>query len=228
MRIFLSQLNAVPGVVGSLVCDPKGDVLAQDFPSLFDADMLSQVSALVAKSSGGLAPATGSLRLLDFRFADARVVVRPLHGGYLLFLCASGADLQPLALSTSVAVPQIERRLASRRTASAPAAESPPAAVDPQAPAWSTPALPGPDALTPTPALASLGPSPSEVPELFALVQRIEAVIEQQRLDRFRVRGEIALKAGFGLGFIDARTPDDPAKAAKLRAAASAILGEAV
>lgn len=220
MQIYLSQLNAVPGVVGSLVCDSHGELLAQRFPSLFDAEMLAQVAKLVAGSSGGLEAATGSLRLVDFRFADARVVVRPLSGGHLLFLCASGADLQPLALSTSVAIPQIERRLAARRS-SAPRAA-------PDAPSWSTPALLPPDPLTPAPALATLGPPPAPVPELYAIVQRIEAVIEQQRLDRYRVRGEIALKAGFGLGFIDARTPDDAAKVAKLRAAASAVLGESM
>jgi predicted regulator of Ras-like GTPase activity (Roadblock/LC7/MglB family) len=239
MQILLSQLNAIPGVVGGLVCDAHGEVLAQNFPSLFDAGMMAQVASLLVDGSVGLECATGPVRLIDFRFADARLVVRPLAGGYLVFLCSSGADLQPLAVSTSLAVPQIEKRLAACQSGSGArvagaglAGENGPlaAAGEPaaSAPGLSAPGLSAPELLTPAPALAALGPPPRPVPALYALVRRIEAVIEQRRLDRYRVRGEIALKAGFGLGFIDARTPDDPAMIAKLKAAASAILGESI
>ncbi len=62
--------------------------------------------------------------------------------------------------------------------------------------------------------------------QLWALVQRIDAAIQRKRLDPFKVRGAIAMKAGFGLGFIDAETPDDPDKVSRLRAAAAAVLGQ--
>ena len=52
--------------------------------------------------------------------------------------------------------------------------------------------------------------------------------IARRRLDRFKVRGEIAISAGFGLAFIDSETPDDPVKLAKLKVAATAILGEPI
>ncbi len=62
--------------------------------------------------------------------------------------------------------------------------------------------------------------------QLWALVQQIEALIRRKRLDPFKIRGAIAMKAGFGLGFIDAETPDDPDKLSRLRAAASEVLGQ--
>jgi hypothetical protein len=58
------------------------------------------------------------------------------------------------------------------------------------------------------------------------VVQRINRSIELRRLDAFAIRGEIALRAGFGIGFIDADTPDDADKLARLKAAASAVLNE--
>ena len=63
---------------------------------------------------------------------------------------------------------------------------------------------------------------------LYRAVQRIDSLIQRKGRDHFRTRGEIALRAGFGLGFIDADTPDDPAMLAALEAAAQAVLGEPI
>jgi predicted regulator of Ras-like GTPase activity (Roadblock/LC7/MglB family) len=226
MQTLLSQLNTVPGVVGSMVCDAKGEVVAQAFPSLFDSAMLAEAAQVLADSVAGLELVTGALRLVDFRFGDARVVVRPLPGAFLLFLCSSSIDLQPLAISTSVAVPKIERLLANRPepgsfgvagTSALRASGQGLASVASSAPPKMAQAAPAPTA----------GPAPG-ASELFLTVQRIDAVIERRHLDRFKVRGEIAIKSGFGLGLIDSETPDDPDRTAKLKAAAHKILGEPV
>ncbi len=65
-----------------------------------------------------------------------------------------------------------------------------------------------------------------ELRQLHQAVQRIDSAIERRKLDRFKSRGEIAIRAGFG--FIDADTPDDPVMLSKLKAAASAVLGESI
>jgi predicted regulator of Ras-like GTPase activity (Roadblock/LC7/MglB family) len=192
VETLLGQLNAVPGVVGSLLYGGDGQLLAQAFPPAFDAASLSGAAQAAAEGLAGLAPATGEGRMLDLRCANARIVARPIAGANLLFLCAPGTNLQPLAISTSVVAPRLEKLVAARA-----AAGSTPAATRPHC-------------------------------RLFATVQRIEAIIAKKRLDAFKVRGAIAMKAGFGLGFIDAETPDDPEKLANLRAAASAVLGEPV
>jgi predicted regulator of Ras-like GTPase activity (Roadblock/LC7/MglB family) len=72
--------------------------------------------------------------------------------------------------------------------------------------------------------------APAEVPppggRLFQLVEQIDEVIATLGVDRFKVRGRIALKSGLSLDLIGPETPDDPAKQEKLRAVASEILGK--
>ncbi len=194
MQTLLNHLNAVPGVVGTLVCGPDGQLIASAFPPVFDERVLSDVARAVAEGTAGLGTVTGSVRMLDLRHASARIVARPVTGATLLFLCSPSMNLQPLDISASVAVPKLERLVA-------------------EAPAG------GPRA-----AAAPAGATPGS--KLHALVLRINQVIERKKLEPFSTRGEIALQAGFGLGFIDAETPDDPEKLTKLEAAASAVLGE--
>jgi len=195
MQTLLGQLNAVPGVVGSLVSGADGRLLAHAFPPAFDLATLAAAAKTASESSAGLATVTGTMDMLDLRCANARILVRPVSGASLLFLCAPSMNLQPLAISASVVAPKIEKLLAG---SSAPA---------------------------PGPAATAAGRPPGQ---LHAAVQRINAAIERRKLDPFKVRGEIAMKAGFGLGFIDADTPDDAAKLSKLKAAATAVLGEPV
>ncbi len=192
MQTLLRQLNAMSGVVGSMAFAPEGRLLAQEFPPGFDASALAEAARLATEAVAGLGTATGPVRLLDLRYGAARIVVRPMAGANLLFLCTSGMNLQLLSISASVAAPRLEK-LAAEQAAAPPAA----------------------------PAAAAAHPS-----RLHAIVQRINELIERKKLDPFQVRGEISLKAGFALGFIDAETPDDPDKVAKLRAAASAVLRE--
>jgi predicted regulator of Ras-like GTPase activity (Roadblock/LC7/MglB family) len=196
MQTLLNHLNAVPGVIGTLVCGSDGELIAHAFPPIFEEPLLADVAKTVAESTAGLATITGAVRLLDLRHANARIVARPVAGATMLFLCAPAVSLQPLEISASVAAPKVEQLVASR----SPAAAAP----------------------TPAPARAATGG------KLHALVQRIDAVIQKRKLDPFDTRGAIALQAGFGLGFIDAETPDDAEKLSKLRAAASAVLGESV
>jgi hypothetical protein len=60
------------------------------------------------------------------------------------------------------------------------------------------------------------------------MVQRIDALIALRGLDRFKVRGEIAIRAGFALDFVDPDTLDEPETVSRLARAASAVLGEPV
>ena len=61
---------------------------------------------------------------------------------------------------------------------------------------------------------------------LHELVQRIDARLAQSGADRFKLRGQIALKAGFALDLVDAGTPDDAERLEKLPAAVLAVLGQ--
>jgi predicted regulator of Ras-like GTPase activity (Roadblock/LC7/MglB family) len=189
MQDVLTQLNAVPGVNGTLLCDADGRLLAKAFPPHLSGAALAEAAKVLAESTAGLATVTGDVRMLDLRYGNARVVVRPVGTARLLFLCAPSVNLQPLTISATVAGAKLEKLLASNATG------------------------------------AEAAPAPGQ---LYTTLQRINAVIERKKLDPFKARGEIAMKAGFGLGFIDPGTPDDPKKLAALRAAATAVLGERV
>jgi hypothetical protein len=64
------------------------------------------------------------------------------------------------------------------------------------------------------------------VGQLYETIQRIEQVIARRNLHPFKTRGLIALRAGFSLALVEVSTPDDDAKLATLRRAASQVLGE--
>lgn len=64
--------------------------------------------------------------------------------------------------------------------------------------------------------------------KLYDLKQKIESVIEAQKMDAVKTRGQIGLKAGLMLAFISPNTPDDVTKLEKLKTAAIEVLGEIV
>jgi hypothetical protein len=64
------------------------------------------------------------------------------------------------------------------------------------------------------------------VGQLYDTIQRIEQAIAQKDLQPFRIKGLIALKAGFSLALVEEATPDDAVKLASLRQAAQDVLGE--
>jgi len=183
MNDLLAQLNAVPGVVGSLVCDAEGQLLAHAFPPTVDLSQVQRAASVLATRAPGLEAALGATPLSDFRYVGARVVVRGIDGARLLFLCAPSINLPFLTMSASSVVQRLERRVRERPRAGGGAGA------------------------------------------LYQAVQRVDELIRRAGGDRFKLRGQIALKAGFALDLVDPETPDDPEKLQKLEAAASAVLG---
>jgi predicted regulator of Ras-like GTPase activity (Roadblock/LC7/MglB family) len=127
MQSVLSQLNAVPGVVGSMVCDVEGGLVANSFPPLFDEAALASAARVLVDGAAGLATATGKVGMVDLRYADARIVVRPMAGAHLVLLCAAQTNLQLLNISASVALPKLEKLVAARPPPALAAPPPPPA-----------------------------------------------------------------------------------------------------
>ena len=113
MREVLTQLNAVPGVVGSLVCGSGGELMVHAFPPLFDESIVRQASAAVADRNSGVRTAVGSFDLLDFRYNDGRIVVKPLSEAFLLLLCTRAINLQVLNISLNVAKGKLDALIAA-------------------------------------------------------------------------------------------------------------------
>jgi len=194
----LLKLNSVPGVMGSIAYDAAGQVLAQALPPDLDADRLRGAVATLLEHGAGLEAAVGSVRALDLRYANHRVVVRTGDATRLLFLCSPAVNIQTLMMSASDAVRSLEaaRSLGQAAPAAAPKPVDPPRVGD----------------------AAGEG-------QLHRLVQRIDQLILRTGLDRFKARGKIAFKVGFSLDLIEPDTPDDPGKLQKLKAAAAEVLG---
>lgn len=196
MSQTLKQLNAVPGVLGSLVCDARGNLVAHEFPSQFDETRLRAAAAAVTDRASGLEAAVGSVGTVDLRFATARVVIRSVAEGKVLFLCTPAVNLQTLLLSASGALRRLEELLGASGAA---------------------PATPDARAAAPE--------APRPAGALHRLVQEIDGALARTGADRFKLRGRIALMAGFALDLVEADSADDPATIQKLKQAASTVLG---
>jgi predicted regulator of Ras-like GTPase activity (Roadblock/LC7/MglB family) len=139
MESVLGQLITVPGVVGGMIYDGDGRLLSKAFPPIFDEAILASAARVLVDGAAGLETVTGTAGLIDLRFADARVVVRPMAGANLVLLCAAQTNLQLLNISTSVAVPKIERLVASLPSGAAELAAGDAGAAEGAAPAEPAP-----------------------------------------------------------------------------------------
>jgi predicted regulator of Ras-like GTPase activity (Roadblock/LC7/MglB family) len=123
----LQQLSEVPGVVGSLVFGAGGDVLASQFPPVFDGAGLDQLARQLAADGyfqEWLSTEDGALEL---RFGDGTALVRTVDGSWLLVLCTTQANPQLLSMSLT----QVVRRLRMAPARRAGPAAAPPAASAP-------------------------------------------------------------------------------------------------
>jgi phosphate transport system substrate-binding protein len=109
MQGMLEGLNAVPGVLGSMLYDRDGRVLAHALPVEHGAAELRQAAEALARSSGELRSLAGAVSLVDLHYARHRLVLRPVGAGTLLLLCDSGASPQQLLASVSQVVARHER-----------------------------------------------------------------------------------------------------------------------
>jgi len=124
MQTVLSQLNSLPGVVGSMVCTSEGKVLAQAFPAIFEPAAVQDAARVLVDGAQALGLDGQPDDLLDLRFRDVRLLARPFSGSMLAVLCSRATNVQLLALSLTAAVGRLSRALQDAPAASrlAPAA----------------------------------------------------------------------------------------------------------
>ncbi len=109
MQALLEDLNSLPGVVGSMFCDAHHGVLSRAFPPEFDETSLTAVASALSASTPELKGVTGAVGVLDLRYRDARVVVRPAGDAALVVLCDKAANAQEVLAFASVACKKFER-----------------------------------------------------------------------------------------------------------------------
>jgi len=114
MLSIVQGLTTIPGVMGSMLSDEQGEILAHSFPSIFDQGVLKEVADLLFDTTNGLQDITGGVRSFELRYELGRIVIKPLPGMFLLILCQPSVNIQMLYISLNVAIKKLEKRAASQ------------------------------------------------------------------------------------------------------------------
>lgn len=109
MQAIMLGLTTVPGVMGGLLSDERGNVLAHSFPPLFDQGTLKGATELLLDNTVGLHEATGGVKLFDMRFELGRVIIKTLPRMFLVILCQPAVNVQLLFISVNVAIKKLEK-----------------------------------------------------------------------------------------------------------------------
>lgn len=109
MQTIMLGLKSVPGVMGSMLSDAQGNVLAHSFPTIFDEGTFKNIAALINDNSLGLQEVTGEVKLFDLRFELGRIIIKSLPRFFVTVLCEPTVNVQLLTISLNVAVKKIEK-----------------------------------------------------------------------------------------------------------------------
>jgi len=109
MQSIMLGLKTVPGVMGGMLSDEQGNVLAHSFPPLFDQGMLKGATELLLDNTVGLQEATGGVKLFDIRFELGRIIIKTLPRMFLVILCQPVVNVQLLFISINVAIKKLEK-----------------------------------------------------------------------------------------------------------------------
>lgn len=102
-------LTTVPGVMGGMLSDENGNVLAHSFPPYFDESALSDAAGFLQDTSAGLQDVTGGVKLYDIRFELGRLIIKALPHLFIVVLCQPAVNIQLLFISMNVAIKKIEK-----------------------------------------------------------------------------------------------------------------------
>ena len=109
MQAIMLGLASVPGVVGGLLSDERGNVLAQSFPPFFDQGVISGVAEMLQDGAIGLHEVTGGAKYFDLRFELGRVIIKALPNMFIAVLCKSTVNVQLLFIGLNIAIKKLEK-----------------------------------------------------------------------------------------------------------------------
>jgi len=141
MQAIMLGLTTVPGVMGAMLSDERGNVLAHSFPAYFDAGTIKGAAELLQDNTVGLQDATGGVKLLDIRFELGRLIIKTLPHMFVVVLCQPAVNIQLLFISLNVAIKKLEKLSADQPPIqTAPQIKTPPVAGITQRPDNAAPA----------------------------------------------------------------------------------------
>lgn len=109
MQTVLKNLHSVPGVMGCLLLDDDGSIVANSLPAIYDAASLKEISTTVAQNIEGLQDYTGGVVALDMRYEHGRLVAKKMSKNVLVLLCQQTINIQLLQISLNVAINKLEK-----------------------------------------------------------------------------------------------------------------------
>lgn len=133
MHDILHQLSSLPGIAGALIYARSGEILASEFPGIYEASTLRQVVTLLSEDVIILQDMVGESGVMDLKFAGGRVIVKPCEGGSILVLCTALINSQLLNMALTQATRRLEKTI-QEPPAAPPAAPPPPAPQATKAP----------------------------------------------------------------------------------------------
>ena len=148
MQAIMLGLTTVPGVMGGMLSDDRGNVLAHSFPSYFDTATIHGAAELLQDNTVGLQDITGGVKLFDIRFELGRLIIKTLPHMFVVVLCQPTVNIQLLFISLNVAIKKLEKLSIDHllvKSAQQPAAQVqiPPVAVAPHRATGTSPAYTG-------------------------------------------------------------------------------------
>ncbi len=132
MQSIMLGLTSVPGIMGGMISDERGNVLAHSFPAYFDAGNLKSAAELLQDNTVGLQDVTGGVKLFDIRFELGRLIIKTLPNMFIVILCQPTVNIQLLYISLNVAIKKLEK-LSVDQLLAQPAKQATPQIQPPQA-----------------------------------------------------------------------------------------------
>ncbi len=130
LKLVLSSLRDVEGIVGSFVVNADGDVVAQDLPAYFDG-VAEQVAPRAVRLRDALSLSEGSVSTCTIRYADHKLSLRSVHGALLAVLGNSQVNAPALRMAMNL----VARKCSPQELASAAFTTSPPQVAEVSIPA---------------------------------------------------------------------------------------------
>ncbi|MBW4055140.1 MAG: hypothetical protein HIU83_07025 [Proteobacteria bacterium] len=126
MQTILFGLNSVPGVMGGMLSDERGTVMAHSFPPYFDTATIKGAAELLQDNTIGLHDVTGGVKLFDIRFELGRLIIKTLPHMFVVVLCQPSVNIQLLLISLNVASKKLEKLPSDQSSAQGAQAEASP------------------------------------------------------------------------------------------------------
>lgn len=110
MQTILQQITAIDGVIGTSLYNEQGKILAAACPLILDEKQLGTAAGTVLDCLHALQiPQT--LVTMDLRFAEGRLMVRPLTDAYISVLCSKNVNMSMVNITLNLALRKLEQML---------------------------------------------------------------------------------------------------------------------